>query len=231
MDVTGEYVFDAPQELTWSALQNPEVLGSVMPGGEDFKEVGENEYRGLMNIKIGPVQGKFTGTIKLTDIVEPESYNIQVDGKGASGFVKANGSLKLTGQGDSTHMSYQGTAQVGGRIASVGQRLLESSAKSIIRQSLEGMNEYLKMQAASTPSADAPAPATPDAEAADGSEPVKIETQGSGEASTYTPPSQTNVALNVFKDVLGDVVPVPYRPVLYAAIAIVVILILYLILR
>ena len=82
MDLSGDFIFDAPQELTWEALQDPDVLTSVMPGAEDFKEIGENEYSGLLNIKVGPVQGKFSGTIKLSDIVAPESYSIQVDGKG-----------------------------------------------------------------------------------------------------------------------------------------------------
>ncbi len=221
MDVSGDFIFDAPQELTWKALQDPDVLASVMPGGEDFKEIGENEYSGLLNIKVGPVQGKFNGTIKLSDIVEPESYSMQVDGKGSPGFVKANGKLKLTDQEDKTHMTYQGTAQVGGRIASVGQRLLETSAKSIIRQSLEGLNEYLKLQVA----------ANQPAEAAGDSAKETAEVSDSAEASRYTPPSQTDVALNVFKDVIGDIVPPQYRPVVIASIAIVVVLILYLILR
>lgn len=69
MDVSGEYTFDAPQKLVWEALQDPDVLASVMPGGEGFEEVGENEYQGNLKIKVGPVQGKFTGNIKLLDLV------------------------------------------------------------------------------------------------------------------------------------------------------------------
>jgi len=116
MEVGGEYTFDAPQELVWKALQDPEVLSSAMPGGEGFKEVGENEYAGKLNIKVGPVQGKFSGNIKLSDIVEPTSYNMAVNGRGAPGFVKAEGSMRLTGQGDTTDMAYEGTARIGGRI-------------------------------------------------------------------------------------------------------------------
>lgn len=217
MEVSGEYTFEAPQELTWQALQDPAVLSSVMPGGEDFEQIGENEYAGLLNIKVGPVQGKFKGTIKLSDIVAPESYQMDVDGNGPPGFVKANGGLKLSGQGDQTLMTYEGTAQVGGRIASVGQRLLETSAKSIIRQSLEGLNEYLKLQVASQAGAEAGVE--------EGAEAV-----GAAQAPQYKPPSQTSVAVNVAKDVAGDIVPPRYRPVLIGVAAIVVIVILYLIL-
>ena len=220
MDLSGDFIFDAPQEITWKALQDPDVLASVMPGGEDFREVGENEYSGSLNIKIGPVQGKFKGTIKLSDIADPESYSIQVDGKGAPGFIKANGSLKLTGQDGKTHMAYEGSAQVGGRIASVGQRLVETSAKSIIRQSLDGLNEYLKVQMAADQLAEA-AGSSAD-ETIEISEPV---------VPRYTPPSQAEVALNVFQDVFNDFVPSQYRPVVLASFAILLILIIYRVLR
>lgn len=219
MELTGEYTFDAPQDLVWQALQDPQVLASVMPGGEEFEEVGENEYAGLLNIKIGPVQGKFKGNITLSDIVPPESYRIEVDGKGPPGFVKANGGLKLSGQGDKTHMAYEGKAQVGGRIASVGQRLLDTSAKSIVRQSLEGLNEYLKVQAAAQVAA----------EASGASEEEIAAAVAEAQVPEYKPPSQTSVAVNVAKDVAGDIVPPRARPILLLVVALVVILILYLI--
>jgi carbon monoxide dehydrogenase subunit G len=219
MEVSGEYTFDAPQEITWKALQDPDVLSSIMPGGEDFEEIGENEYSGMLNIRVGPVQGKFKGTIKLSDIVPPDSYQMDVDGKGAPGFVKANGGLRLTGQGEKTHMSYEGTAQVGGRIASVGQRLLDSSARSVIRQSLEGLNEYLRVQVESQSSGEAAGEPAGELE----------KTPAPAKKPEYTPPSQTEIAMNVAKDVAGDVVPPRYRPVVAAIAVILVILILYLI--
>lgn len=219
MIVEGEYTFDAPQDLVWQALQDPDVLSNAMPGGEGFTEVGENEYEGNLNVKVGPVQGKFKGNIKLMDIVAPESYTIAVDGKGAPGFVKATGSLKLTPDGDKTHIVYTGDAQVGGRIASVGQRLLDTSAKSIIRQSLDGLNEYLKVQVAARAAATA----------AGVSEEEIAEAVAQAEVPAYTPPSQTSVAMNVAKDVAGDLVPPRYRPALIGLVVVVVLVILYLI--
>ena len=220
MDVSGEYIFDAPQALVWQALLDPDVLASVMPGGEGFEEIGENEYQGNLKIKVGPVQGKFTGKIKLEDIVAPESYRMQVDGKGAPGFVKAVGGLKLTDQGSQTHMAYEGSAQMGGRIASVGQRLMDSSAKSIIRQSLEGLNAYLKVQAAAqnvTKAGD---------EMATG-----VEAMGETAVATpaYTPPSQTEVALNVAKDVASDIIPPKYWPYVIGLVVLLIIILLVII--
>ncbi len=206
MEVSGEYVFDAPREMVWEALQDPEVLGKVMPGGQGFEEVGENEYAGMLDVKVGPVQGKFKGQIVLSDLVAPESYAMSVDGKGAPGFVKANGSMKLTEQGDQTHIAYEGTARIGGRIASVGQRLLDASAKSIIRQSLEGLNEYFKAEQAREAVIE-------EAQAAGATAEEAAEAAARAHIPEYRPPSQSAVAYNVARDVAGDLIPPAYRPV------------------
>ena len=221
MKVAGEYTFDAPQDLVWQALQDPDVLSNAMPGGDSFTEVGENEFEGLLNVKVGPVQGKFKGNIKLMDIVAPDSYTMEVDGKGAPGFVKATGSLKLTPDGDKTHMVYEGDAKIGGRIASVGQRLLDASSKSIIRQSLEGLNEYLTVQAAARAAA----------ESAGASEEEIAEAVAQAEVPEYKPPSQTAVAANVAKDVAGDLIPPKLRPVLIIIGVLILLAILYLIFK
>jgi hypothetical protein len=167
------------------------------------------------------VQGKFTGKIKLMDIVAPESYRMEVDGNGAPGFVKAEGSLKLTGQGDQTHMAYEGSAQVGGRIASVGQRLMDSSAKSIIRQSLEGLNAYLQTQVAAQQTA------TTAAETVEEGEPV-VDTAvpTTQPAPAYKPPSQTEVAMNVAKDVASDIIPRQYWPYIIGLVVLLIIILL-----
>lgn len=143
MNVNGSYAFAAPQDVIWPMLLDPQVLANVMPGCEKLEQTAENEYQGILKIKVGPVQGNFNGNIRLSDINAPESYAIVVDGKGAPGFVRGNGRLRLEADGDSTTLHYEGEAQVGGRLASVGQRLLDSSAKAIIRQSLEGLEAQI----------------------------------------------------------------------------------------
>ncbi|GJM42493.1 MAG: hypothetical protein DHS20C20_27750 [Ardenticatenaceae bacterium] len=144
MKIEGSYPFAAPRDVVWPILLDPVVLANVMPGCEALETVGENQYHGILKIKVGPVQGKFQGDIVLADISSPESCTITVNGKGAPGFVKGTGSLHLEADGDMTTLHYSGDAQVGGRLASVGQRLLDTSANAIIRQSLEGLGQQVQ---------------------------------------------------------------------------------------
>ncbi|MCQ3977836.1 MAG: carbon monoxide dehydrogenase [Anaerolineae bacterium] len=196
----GTYTFEAPREVVWEALLDPNVLASVMPGCERLEQVGDNEYKGALKIRVGPVQGAFEGLVNLSDINTPESYRMQVDGKGAPGFMKGVGEVRLEDQGASTLMRYSGEAQVGGRIASVGQRLLDSSAKALTRQSLDGLHEQIKARLQAN--------ATHHAEEALLGEPSP--------PSPVAVPSQTEFALGVAKHLVDDLVPAPQRPKLVA---------------
>ena len=230
MKISGNYTFEAPRDLVWEALNDPNVLAQIMPGCEKLVQLGENEYEGALNIKVGPVQGVFQGLIKLTDISAPESYKMQVDGKGAPGFVKGVGGVVLEDQGDTTLMHYDGDAQVGGRIASVGQRLIDSSAKSIIKQSLEGLHQYIKAKNAVVVAAKAAADAAAaDAISAEEAAAARQAAVAAAVAAVEPPkiaaPSQRQVATNVAKDVARDVVQ-DNRTLIYAVVAIIVIILL-----
>lgn len=227
MELSGDYLFDAPQSMVWDALLDPNVLGQVMPGGKGFEQTGENQYNGVLEVKVGPVQGTFQGKISLSDIQPPKSYKIEVDGKGAPGFVKANGVLRLEARGNQTHMAYTGQAQVGGRIASVGQRLLDSAARSIVRQSLEALNEYLKVEVVKQPPAAPPETASePEPTAA----PPSAAPPKPAPVSEYKPPTQTTLALKVAKDVLNDIIPAKYQPYLLGIVIGVILLMVWLLL-
>jgi carbon monoxide dehydrogenase subunit G len=136
----GTYTFAAKRDEVWAAVQDPEVLSKTLPGVQELKLTGENEYWAKMKIRIGPVQGVFSGKVKLSNHQPPTSFHLSVNGKGAPGFVKGNGDLSFEEDGESTILSYTGEAQVGGRIASVGQRLMESSTQALISQSLEALD-------------------------------------------------------------------------------------------
>src|SRR5579863_4175557 len=155
MKLEGDFVFDAPIEEVWKALLDPAVLAAAMPGCEKLEKV-DGQYQGDLNIKVGPIQGKFSGKVDLKDIDPPKGYTMAIDGRGAPGFVKAVASVRLESEGASTRMRYEADAQVGGKIASVGQRLLEASARAISKQSLDGLHENVKIRAAAARAAKGP---------------------------------------------------------------------------
>jgi uncharacterized protein len=159
MKLAGDYSFEAGIQEVWDALFDPAVLAAVMPGCEKL-ELVNGSYLGEIKVKVGPIQGNFSGKVDLSDMVEPKSYKMTVDGKGSTGFVKATATIELESVGTGTKVTYDADAQVGGKIASVGQRLVETSAKAIVKQSLEGLAENIKIRseayrahAAATPAA------------------------------------------------------------------------------
>jgi len=204
MELVGTYTFNAPHDVVWQALLDPEVLAKVMPGCEKLEQIGENEYQGLIKIRVGPVQGEFQGTVHLSDINAPESYHMAVAGKGAPGFMKGEGQVRLEAQGDSTLMHYSGQAQVGGRIASVGQRLLESSAKALTRQSLDGLDQQIQARL--------PAMVSPTTEASTAETVNAAINQAAPPALPVEAPSQTKFARGVAKNMLDEVIPPQQRP-------------------
>jgi carbon monoxide dehydrogenase subunit G len=143
MELQGTHQFKAPISTVWDALLDPTVLSKALPGGDQLERVGENDYKAAMNVKVGPVQGRFEGQVTLSDIVQHKSYRMKVSGTGAPGFLNGEGSLSLQENDQGTLLTYAGDVQIGGRIASVGQRLIDSTAKSIIRQGLKTLDEQM----------------------------------------------------------------------------------------
>jgi uncharacterized protein len=145
--LAGTYQFDAPVQDVWDALFDPAVLAAAMPGCEKLDLV-DGELVGEMTIKVGPISGKFSGKVRFEDKDEPRSYKMIVDGRGTPGFVKATATLTLAPDGGKTQLTYDADAQIGGKIASVGERLVDASAKTITKQSLDNLHENVKIRAA-----------------------------------------------------------------------------------
>lgn len=149
MKLEGSYTFNAPRNIVWETLMDPDALGKAVPGGEKLEKVGENQYDAALNVRVGPVNGKFDGNIELSEINEPDNYHMSVSGQGSAGFLNGEGDVTLTDTEDGgTLMSYVGEAQVGGKIAGVGQRLIDSSAKSITRQGLQALDMQIQAKMA-----------------------------------------------------------------------------------
>ncbi len=158
MQLKGTYTFQAPRDAVWAALMDPTVLAQALPGGDQLEQIGDNEYRAAMNVRVGPVQGKFAGKVELADIHAPERYRMKVSGTGSAGFVNGEGAITLSDEGSGTLMNYEGDVQVGGKIAGVGQRLIESTARSVIKQGLKVLDEQIQTRLAPPVETAAPEP-------------------------------------------------------------------------
>lgn len=132
MDMQAARQLAVSQQQAWDALNNPEVLKLCIPGCDKVDATGDNQYAIGMALKIGPVSAKFTGKINLADIVPPESYTISFEGQGgAAGFGKGNAQVKLTPNEGGCELAYTVHASVGGKVAQLGQRLIDGAAKSM----------------------------------------------------------------------------------------------------
>jgi carbon monoxide dehydrogenase subunit G len=147
MKLEGTYAFEAPLATVWQGLFDPEVLARTLPGCDKLERQGD-QFLGEINVKMGPVQGKFQGKVDILNVVDHESYTMVVDGRGPAGFAKATANIRVKSEGVATRLEYDSEVQVGGRIASVGQRLIDASSRAIVKQSLEGLHEQLKALAA-----------------------------------------------------------------------------------
>ena len=132
MNLQGERRIPASVEQTWTALNDPETLKACITGCESLEQTGDNEYLAVLGLKIGPVNAKFKGKLQLTDIVPQESYRINFEGQGGvAGFGKGHAEVKLSPEGEATLLKYDAQAQVGGKIAQIGSRLVASAAAKV----------------------------------------------------------------------------------------------------
>jgi len=138
----GEQLLPASQQVTWNALNDPEVLKACVPGCESIEPTGENEYQVLMVARVGPVSAKFKGKLTLSDINPPQSYSISFEGQGgAAGFAKGGAQVRLSPEGENTKLSYDVKANVGGKLAQIGSRLVDAAAKKVANDFFKNFNQ------------------------------------------------------------------------------------------
>jgi carbon monoxide dehydrogenase subunit G len=140
LKIGGCYTVPAPRLRAYSLLQDPEILAQCMPGCDHLAKIGEDEYEMKMKMAISSVQGLFGGKVRLADQSPPGSFRLLVEGSGKVGFMKGEGLLTLLEVEATTEVTYDGEVQVGGMIAGVGQRLLDVTAKLIIKKFFEKFN-------------------------------------------------------------------------------------------
>ena len=145
MDMTGEYRIAAPREKVWAGLNDPETLRASIPGCESLEKTGDNSFSAKVVAKVGPVKAKFGGDVTLSNINPPESYTISGEGKGgAAGFAKGGADVKLAEDGEGgTILTYTANADVGGKLAQLGSRLIDGTSKKMADEFFSNFSEQV----------------------------------------------------------------------------------------
>ena len=144
MKIDGSYTVPLDRDKAYALLQDPLILAQCMPGADRLEKIGEDEYEMKMKLAIASFSGLFAGKVKIADAHPPEHFKLLVEGSGKIGFLKGQGLLTLVPADASTEVTYAGDVQVGGTIAAVGQRLLDTTSKMIIRKFFEKFCELAK---------------------------------------------------------------------------------------
>jgi carbon monoxide dehydrogenase subunit G len=178
MELVGTQNIAASREKVWAALFDPEVLKQCIPGCESIEATGENELMAKVTLRVGPVKASFSGRVRLTDLVPPESCMLSGEGHGGvAGFAKGSANLRLTEEGpEATLLSYEAKADVGGKLAQLGGRLIDATARKLTGEFFASFGQIVAPEAAETGA----------------SEPPKAESMG--EAEALKPESATEAA-------------------------------------
>ncbi len=172
MDMTGEYKIAAPRDKVWAALNDPDVLKASIPGCEKLDKTGDDAFSATVVAKVGPVKAKFSGDVKLLNMNPPESYTISGEGKGgAAGFAKGGADVKLTEDGEGgTILTYTAKADIGGKLAQLGGRLIDGTSKKMADEFFSNLKEQVAPAAEESVAGTAAAPTTAPSTASAGQE-------------------------------------------------------------
>ena len=184
MKVEGEHIFKGTQKQVWDLFRDTDVMAAALPGTKKMEAVGDNVYEAVMNVRVGPVVGEFSGNLVISNENFPETYTMTVDGRGKPGFLEGAGDIILIDQGDnSTLMKYTGDVQIGGKLAGVGQRLIDTVSKSIINQAFDTLDQFLVERTVA---------------------------EAEGREAEYQGASEKDYAASVAKDIVGGVLSAPW---------------------
>src|ERR1700752_3635773 len=130
MTMTGEVLLSASRDKVWAMLNDPEVLKACIPGSEQLDKISDSEFQAVATVKVGPVKARWKGKVRLSDLDPPNRYRISGEGEGGvAGFAKGGATVSLSDKDGGTLLSYNVEAQIGGKLAQLGQRLINSAAK------------------------------------------------------------------------------------------------------
>jgi carbon monoxide dehydrogenase subunit G len=149
MEVTGEQLIPASQQTTWDALNDLEVLKACIPGCETIVPCADNEFDVVLTAKVGPVSAKFKGKLTLLDLNPPNAYTLSFEGQGGvAGFAKGGAQVQLSPEGEATRLNYSAKANVGGKLAQIGSRLIDGTARKLADQFFTAFKKHVSDSAA-----------------------------------------------------------------------------------
>jgi carbon monoxide dehydrogenase subunit G len=149
MELQGERLIPAPPDKTWAALNDPDTLKACIAGCESLERTGDDAFAAVVAVKVGPVSARFKGNLKMSNVVAPTSYTINFDGQGGvAGFGKGSADVTLSPEGTGTRLKYAAKAQVGGKMAQVGSRLIDAAASKVAEDFFKAFEAHLSPPAA-----------------------------------------------------------------------------------
>lgn len=155
MDMSGQQTIPAPRETVWDALNDPDVLKQCIPGCEEIEKTSDTGFTAKVSAKVGPVKARFSGAVELQDLNPPSSYTISGEGKGgAAGFAKGGAKVELEEVEGGTLLKYEVNANVGGKLAQIGGRLIDSTAKKYANDFFDTFNRIVSERANGRPAAE-----------------------------------------------------------------------------
>lgn len=167
MDFKGKYTIPAAPDQVWAALREPATLSACIPGCESVEQVSRNEYRAVATLKVGPVKARFQGKVMINDVIAPPgiAHAMRLSGEGqggAAGFARGQSEVHLAAEGSQTILEYSAKAVVGGKLAQIGQRLIDGAARSVADEFFARFSALMQTKiAAIMPAPASPAPAVP----------------------------------------------------------------------
>ncbi|MBS1179016.1 MAG: carbon monoxide dehydrogenase [Proteobacteria bacterium] len=165
MELQGDRLIPATLDTTWAALNDPDTLKACIAGCESLERTGEDAFAAVVAVKVGPVSARFKGNLKMTNVVAPTSYTINFDGQGGvAGFGKGSADVVLSPEGEHTRLKYAAKAQVGGKMAQVGSRLIDAAASKVAEDFFKAFEEHLRPAEAAAPAETGQVPMPADTE-------------------------------------------------------------------
>ena len=143
MKITGDYTLHAPLHIVWKGLMSPVILSNCIPGCQSFELIDDNTYQMIVNVKVGPMNGKYQGTISILDQEIPKSYRLIAEGKGSLGFARGSALVTLSDLSDTTSLLVDGEMEIGGTVARVGQRIIGTLSKTMMDRFFECLTQSI----------------------------------------------------------------------------------------